>query len=77
MGAFQPIHMQAHQMYCHLFHVYCLSLQGWYRDLDSGHLCLVMGFCEGGTLSNLLKVPDLYILLFNKLHLDFSRLAGI
>lgn len=37
-------------------HPNLVHFHGWYRDPQDGQLCLVMGFCEGGTLSRLLKV---------------------
>ena len=38
------------------FHPNLASLLGWYLDPNDHMICLVMGFCEGGTLSSLLKV---------------------
>ena len=38
------------------YHPNLVHFHGWYRDPQDGQLCLVMGFCEGGTLARLLKV---------------------
>lgn len=38
------------------FHPNLVLFKGWYKDIDDGLMCLVMGFCEGGTLADLLKV---------------------
>jgi len=38
------------------FHPNLASLLGWYVDPTDNIICLVMGYCEGGTLSTLLKV---------------------
>ncbi len=36
-------------------HPNLVALRSWYRD-EQGVLCLVMGYCEGGTLAAVLKV---------------------
>ncbi|GAX77106.1 hypothetical protein CEUSTIGMA_g4552.t1 [Chlamydomonas eustigma] len=36
-------------------HPNLVHFHGWYRDPQDNLLCLVMGYCEGGTLSKLLK----------------------
>ena len=41
------------------FHPNLASLLGWYIDPTDDIICLVMGYCEGGTLSTLLKVGAL------------------
>lgn len=36
-------------------HPYLVNFRGYFRD-GEGLLCLVMGYCQGGTLSALIKV---------------------
>jgi hypothetical protein len=36
-------------------HANLVEFRGWYRDAEQ-LLCLVMGYCEGGTLAQLIKV---------------------
>ncbi len=32
-------------------HPNLVNFRGWYKDPADGVMCLVMGFCEGGTLA--------------------------
>lgn len=38
------------------FHPNLVHFKGWYRDPQDGCMCLVMGYCEGGSLAALLRV---------------------
>ncbi|KXZ54767.1 hypothetical protein GPECTOR_4g837 [Gonium pectorale] len=39
------------------FHPNLVEFRGWYRDPRDGIMCLVMGYCGGGTLAQLIKNP--------------------
>ncbi|GLI67310.1 hypothetical protein VaNZ11_011496, partial [Volvox africanus] len=38
-------------------HPNLVEFRGWYRDPRDGVMCLVMGYCSGGTLAQLIKNP--------------------
>ncbi|GIL82931.1 hypothetical protein Vretifemale_11833, partial [Volvox reticuliferus] len=38
-------------------HPNLVEFRGWYRDPKDGVMCLVMGYCAGGTLAQLIKNP--------------------
>ncbi|GLC65280.1 hypothetical protein PLESTF_000271800 [Pleodorina starrii] len=39
------------------YHPNLVEFLGWYRDPRDGVMCLVMGYCAGGTLAQLIKNP--------------------
>ncbi|EFJ41490.1 hypothetical protein VOLCADRAFT_68198, partial [Volvox carteri f. nagariensis] len=62
-------------------HPNLVEFRGWYRDPRDGVMCLVMGYCGGGTLAQLIKrasyfPEDLVMFWFVQLLLALHHLHG-